>query len=244
MYHCFTNEIGPSTARVTGDDVNHIKNVLRMKVGDDFYASDGAGRDVLCCISFISGDEVLADILSERTDSELPVEIVLYQSLPKSDKMELIIQKCVELGISRIVPVESSRCIVKLDDKSAGKKVERWQKLARSASEQSQRGRIAEIGDVISWKAALQDAGALEHVVICYENETASEELKTLLHGAGGLKSIGIFIGPEGGYSEEEVAQAIEAGIHPITLGHRILRTETAGLALVSALMLNIESNL
>ena len=132
MFHCFTENIGEKSVTITGPDVNHIRSVLRMHEGDDIYVSDGHGRNVLATISSISADVITADIIRENAaDTELPIGIVLYQGLPKADKMELIIQKAVELGAVRIVPVRMSRCVVKLDDKAAAKKTERWQKNRR-----------------------------------------------------------------------------------------------------------------
>ena len=247
LTHVFTENITQTQAIITGADVNHLKNVLRMKIGDELYVSDGNGRDVLCSIVQISDDKIVADILQENARaSELPVKIVLYQALPKSDKMEMIIQKCVELGASRIVPVESSRCIVKLDSKSRVKKVERWRKIAESAAKQSQRGIIPEISEVMSFKEAVSDAQSLSKSIFTYEESTTPDGLKTLLEGAESLTydSIGIFVGPEGGWEASEAETASQSGIESITLGHRILRTETAGMALISALMLNIESGI
>ena len=273
MVHCFVENIIGGSVIISGQDAHHITNVLRMKVGDEIYVSDESGRGVVCSISGIGDDGVTADIIREEEDRELPVDITLYQSLPKGDKMEFIIQKCTELGVRRIVPVESSRCVVKLDSKSADKKVDRWQKLARSASEQSQRNAIMEVAPVMSWKEALKAAGSAENAVqdacagsdddtavqdttqaaqniaqgaqravICFEHESGVEGLKSLLTASGSLKSISIFVGPEGGYSDEEVTEAAAAGITPISLGRRILRTETAGMALAAAIMLNIEA--
>ena len=243
MVHCFVENIIGGSVIISGQDAHHITNVLRMKIGDEIYVSDESGRGVVCCISGIVDDGVIADIVREEEDRELPVDIILYQSLPKGDKMEFIIQKCTELGVRRIVPVESSRCVVKLDSKSADKKVDRWQKLARSASEQSQRNAIMEVSPVMSWKEALKEAAeGSERAVICFEHESGTETLKSLLEASESLKSISIFVGPEGGYSDEEVEQAAAAGITPISLGRRILRTETAGMALAAAIILTIEA--
>lgn len=244
MIHVFTENFTDTQVRITGDDYNHLKNVLRIQPGDDVFVSDGTGRDVIATVCDICDGEIVADIIREHAGNvELPCEIVLYQALPKADKMEYIIQKCVELGAARIVPVETSRCIVKLDDKNKVKKVERWQKIASGASEQSQRSRIPEISSVMSWKEAVQDAQKLSRRVIPYEHKNGAGELRKLLRDAAELDigNIGIFIGPEGGFTEKEIEEAAAAGIEPVTLGHRILRTETAGMALVAALMLETE---
>ena len=247
MIHVFTENFTDTQVRITGDDYNHLKNVMRIQTGDDILVSDGKGRDVIAAVSSIGADEITADIIQENAcDSELPCRIVLYQALPKADKMEFIIQKCVELGVAEIVPVETSRCVVKLDGAGRQKKTERWRKIAAAAAEQSQRSRITEISPVMKWGDALQDAQKLARRVIPYEHKNGTGELKKLLTDAGARKidSIGIFIGPEGGFSESEVEDASKAGIEPITLGRRILRTETAGMALVSALMLEMESGI
>jgi len=232
---------------ITGDDVKHLRNVLRVQQGDDLLVSDGQGRDVIASVAEVEPDHITADIIKERDAAqmpELPMDIVLYQALPKADKMELIIQKCVELGVYRIVPVETSRCVVKLDDKNKIKKLERWQKIAQSASEQSQRSIIPQVGPVMSLREALEDAKKNTRNVIAYEMETGKEGLRELLKACrdSQKESLGIFIGPEGGLTAQEVEDAVAAQIQSVSLGRRILRTETAGMALLAAVMLEIES--
>ena len=244
MIHIFTDNITDNHVRIEGEALNHLRNVLRVEKGDDILVSDGSGHDYTACISTIGADFIEADIIGTQTPRELPVDITLYQALPKGDKLELIIQKSVELGVARIVPIATSRCVVKLDDKTARKKTERWQKIAQSASEQSQRGRIPEVSLPMTWKEALKDAANHRRNVIPYELENENVALRQLLEDArtGQIDSLGIFIGPEGGFTEDEIASATAAGIIPITLGRRILRTETAGMALIAAVMLEIES--
>ena len=244
MVHVFTDNIIDSTAVITGQDAHHIIHVLRMKEGDEICVSSGTGLDYLCSVSSFSENEVTARIIEARKSTELPVEIVLYQGLPKSDKMELIIQKCTELGVSRIVPVQTRRSIVKLDAASSAKKLERWRKIAQSASEQSQRSRIPQIDPVCTLQDALRDSTSLSAAIIPYEHEYGGSGLKSFLASVSGLSSAGIFIGPEGGFEEEEISQARSAGAIPVSLGSRILRTETAGLAVISAIMLICESQL
>lgn len=249
---------------IEGEDVKHLRNVLRVEIGQDILVSDGHGRDVIASIASVEPDRVVADIISERGVDEipeLPIKITLYQALPKADKMELIIQKCVELGVAEIVPVETSRCVVKLDRKTAAKKVERWQKIARSASEQCQRSVVPTVTDVMSWKEALGRCAAIGTAqgatqrtdfsvagrvrgIICYEQESTAGTLKTLLEDirTREIDELRIFVGPEGGFTEEEVREAVESGLESVTLGKRILRTETAGMALIAAVMLTIES--
>lgn len=258
MIHVFTENFIGEQVVIEGDDVKHLRSVLRVEVGQDILVSDGHGRDVIASVASVETDRIIADIISERGAEELPelpIAITLYQALPKADKMELIIQKCVELGVSRIVPVETSRCVVKLDKKNAAKKVERWQKIARSASEQCQRSLVPEVADVTSWKGALEAAGvecdggsgqgeSSVMSVICYEQESSTGTLRKLLESVRehNLKRLNVFVGPEGGFSNEEVDQAIKSGHESISLGKRILRTETAGMALIAAVMLEAES--
>ena len=167
--------------------------------------------------------------------------IYLFQGLPKADKMELIIQKAVELGAYSVVPVSTRRCVVKLDNKKAEKKVSRWQQIAESAAKQSKRMLVPEVHSVMTFKEALVYAKELDVLLIPYELAKGMKETKELIRSIEPGKSIGVFIGPEGGFEEQEVADAMEAGAKPITLGHRILRTETAGLAVLSVLMFQLE---
>ena len=227
---------------INGTDVNHIKNVLRMKCGEDIWISDGGNKEYHCQIEELREDEVLLHILyAQEPEYELPNKIYLFQGLPKADKMELIIQKAVELGAFSVIPVETKRCVVKLDAKKAAKKVARWQQIAESAAKQSKRMLIPEIHEVMTYKEALAFAGHLDVKLIPYELAKGMKETKELIRSIEPGKSIGVFIGPEGGFEEQEVADAMEAGAKPITLGHRILRTETAGLAVLSVLMFQLE---
>lgn len=227
---------------IIGTDVNHISNVLRMKQGEEVWISDGGQKEYRCAIEAFSADEVLLHIIyAQEPDYELPSRIYLFQGLPKADKMELIIQKAVELGAYEIIPVETKRCVVKLDGKKAAKKVERWQQIAESAAKQSKRMLVPEVRSVMTFKEALAYAKELDVLLIPYELAKGMKETKELIRSIEPGKSIGVFIGPEGGFEEQEVADAMEAGAKPITLGHRILRTETAGLAVLSVLMFQLE---
>ena len=227
---------------IIGTDVNHISNVLRMKQGEEVWISDGGQKEYRCAIEAFSADEVLLHIIyAQEPDYELPSRIYLFQGLPKADKMELIIQKAVELGAYEIIPVETKRCVVKLDGKKAAKKVERWQQIAESAAKQSKRMLVPEVHSVMTFKEALVYAKELDVLLIPYELAKGMKETKELIRSIEPGKSIGVFIGPEGGFEEQEVADAMEAGAKPITLGHRILRTETAGLAVLSVLMFQLE---
>lgn len=228
---------------IIGTDVNHISNVLRMKQGEKVWISDGGQKEYRCAIEAFSADEVLLHIIyAQEPDYELPSRIYLFQGLPKADKMELIIQKAVELGAYEIIPVETKRCVVKLDGKKAAKKVERWQQIAESAAKQSKRMLIPNVHQVLSFKEALKYAESMDIRLIPYELAKGMQETKEILAAIEQGQSIGIFIGPEGGFEEKEVETAISEGAKPITLGKRILRTETAGLAILSVLMFQLEN--
>ena len=227
---------------INGTDVNHIANVLRMKTGEELWISDGGKKEYRCTIESVSQDEVLLHIIyAQEPDYELPSRLYLFQGLPKADKMELIIQKAVELGAYEVIPIETKRCVVKLDGKKAAKKVDRWQQIAESAAKQSKRMLVPEVHSVMTFKEALVYAKELDVLLIPYELAKGMKETKELIRSIEPGKSIGVFIGPEGGFEEQEVADAMEAGAKPITLGHRILRTETAGLAVLSVLMFQLE---
>lgn len=226
-----------------GSDVNHIRNVLRMKPGEDVRVNDGRGKTYLCCISSYEEQTAVLDILKELdSDTELPSRIILFQGLPKGDKMEWIVQKAVELGAYSIVPFAAKRSVVKLDEKKAAKKRARWQLIAKGAAEQSGRGIIPEVSTVRTFAEALGMAGDLDVVLIPYELEEGMKETARVLENIECGQSVGIFIGPEGGFEEEEVERAKAAGAHAVTLGKRILRTETAGLTALSILMYHLES--
>lgn len=227
---------------IIGNDVNHIKNVLRMTEGEKILISCGDEQEYTCAISELSSEEVIASII-EVTESgrELPSKIYLFQALPKGDKMELIIQKTVELGVFEIIPVETKNCVVKLDDKKKSAKIKRWQAIAESAAKQSKRMIIPEIHDVMRLSDAITYAKELDVCVIPYELAENMQHTRELLGQIQPGQSIGIFIGPEGGFEEEEVQTALKNQIEPITLGKRILRTETAGLAVISILMYLLE---
>lgn len=238
-----SGNIDGENAYVTGSDVNHIKNVLRMKESDEIKLSTGDGLLYTAKIGEFLPDRIVCRIIDcEGDKSELPAKIVLFQGLPKKDKMELIIQKAVELGVSEIVPVMMKRTIVKLEDnKKEQKKLERWRTISLTAAKQSGRAIVPEVSDFITFNEAVKQAKGLEYNLIPYENEKGMERARELIKELKDKKSIGIFIGPEGGISEDELELAINAGAKPISLGNRILRTETAGLALVSVIAFEID---
>ncbi len=245
MHHFFVTpeQVKDNCIYIDGSDVNHIKNVLRMRIGEEVQISDGNNKKYLCAIEEMGAEQVCAVIKEElRSDTELPSKIYLFQGLPKSDKMELIVQKAVELGVYEIIPVATKRAVVKLDEKKALKKVERWNGIAESGAKQSGRNIIPKVTDVMSYQAAIDYAKQLDVILIPYELAEGMEETKTIISQIVRGQSVGIFIGPEGGFETSEVEYAMERGAKPITLGKRILRTETAGLTTLSILMYHLES--
>lgn len=227
---------------IRSSDVNHIKNVLRMQPGDELEICDGKGTDYSCTIETLDRDEIVLNIVSsERSKTELPKKIYLFQGIPKSDKMELIIQKAVELGAYEIIPTVTKRCIVKIDAKKEDKKISRWQSIAESAAKQSGRGIIPTVKAPMSLKEAYEYSATLGAALIPYERAEGIEKTREIISSLSDKESVAVFIGPEGGFEESEIEQALSKGIEPITLGKRILRTETAGLAILSVLMMNFE---
>ncbi len=245
MYHFYVepSNVSETTIRITGGDVNHMKNVLRMKLGEQVVLSDGNGREYICTINEMAGSEILVHIDSTReTKAELGIRLCLFQGLPKKDKMELIIQKAVELGVHEIVPVVTARTIVKIeDDKKESKLNERWQSIAEAAAKQSGRGIIPVVGKPVSYKEALKRAEQMDAALIPYEHAEGIKQTRETVKALHGKKTAAIFIGPEGGFDEKEIEESMKHGVVPITLGKRILRTETAGLAILSIIMFELE---
>ncbi|MBR5223528.1 MAG: 16S rRNA (uracil(1498)-N(3))-methyltransferase [Clostridia bacterium] len=243
MFNFFCSEKNKQNSRyiINGADYNHIKNVLRMQVGDTCLVSCG-GQSDLCRIDSFFEDAVCLEIIEENyNDTELPVKIYLFQGLAKGDKMEYIIQKSVELGAYAVVPVEMKHCVVKLDDKKAKSKQTRWQSISESAAKQSKRNIIPEIMDVCTFDKALEFAKTLDLILVPYENKDGMKATADALENLKNVKSVGIFIGPEGGFENSEIEKALEMGAKVISLGKRILRTETAAVTAVSMCMLQIE---
>ena len=263
MNRFFVSDISESNKEVviTGSDVNHIVNVLRLGVGDEIMVSDGSSRDYLCRISGLdmnnvqknglkngqindsnNGMFVIAEIIDVfDSNAELQADIYLYQGFPKGDKFETIIQKCVELGVHEIIPVMMERTIVKLDDKKRQKKVERFNGISASAAKQSRRGIIPEVTGFMSMKEAISRAST-GLILVPYESAEGMDYSRKVINEvsdgvrAGKIKNISVFIGPEGGFADSEVKALEEAGAKIISLGHRILRTETAGMTVMSIL--------
>ncbi|SDB19638.1 RsmE family RNA methyltransferase [Eubacterium oxidoreducens] len=237
------SQVGKEFITITGSDVNHIKNVLRMREGEEVRISDGDGKDYLCRINEVTDQFVQADILSLSVDTELPSQIYLYQALPKGDRMETVIEKAVELGAYAVIPVRMKYCVVKLDEKKALSKKKRWQAIALSAAKQSKRSIIPQVMDVMDYKKALSEAFAqMDLVIVPYENEEGMKATKEALKQVKDAKKIAVFIGPEGGFSKEEIDLA-KGRAQIISLGRRILRTDTAAISTLSLLMTNLEMN-
>lgn len=230
--------------RITGADYNHICNVLRMQSGDTFLVSCN-GASCLCSFEHTEEDAVVARILEENyQNTELPVNFYLFQGLPKGDKIELIIQKTVELGVAGIIPVEMSRCVMKLDEKKKKSRQERWQSIAESAAKQSKRNIIPEVADVMTYKQAMAKAAQMDLFLVPYENERGMAATRDALAKIKSGMSVGILVGPEGGFDPREIELAREIGADIISLGKRILRAETAAVTAVGMGMLHVELNL
>ena len=243
MYQFFVDDaqIGREFLTITGEDVNHIKNVLRMKAGEKIRISNQQGRDYYCEISEVTDTFVQADILNEDAAStELPSKIYLFQGIPKGDRMETVIEKAVELGVYEIIPVAMKYCVVKLDAKKEAAKVARWQKQAEAAAKQSKRSIIPKIHPVMSYKEAVEYAMQCDVRLVPYENERGMQGTREALSTIKAGTSVSVMIGPEGGFAEDEIAQ-VKDSMQVISLGKRILRTDTAGIAVMSMLMLELE---
>lgn len=244
MYHFFAEHenIHDTYIEIVGSDVNHLKNVLRFKEGDNLLISSGDNVDYICHISEMYDDKIIALIDSiDNVGKELPSKVYLFQGLPKGDKMELIIQKMTELGVHQIIPVAMKRSVVKLDSKKEGNKIKRWNLIAESAAKQSKRSIIPEITGVYGFKEAIEFADSLDVKLLPYECADGMSKTKNIINNIKKGQSLAIFIGPEGGFDIEELEFAKEHGFEIITLGKRILRTETAGMMLMSVLMYNFE---
>ena len=244
MHHFFVTpqQISGDKIRIEGGDVNHMKNVLRMKLHEKAEISDGESRTYLCEVEAYEEDVAVLHILEEmEADTEPTSKLYLFQGLPKSDKMELIVQKAVELGVYQVIPVTMKRSVVRLDDKKAAKKADRWNSIAESAAKQAGRNRIPEVTMPLSYKEALKMAEELDVILLPYELAGGMEATREVIRQIKSGQSVGIFIGPEGGFEPEEVDVAVSKGAKVITLGKRILRTETAGLATLAVLMFELE---
>lgn len=249
MYQFFVEpeqiDVAAKSVIIRGTDVNHIKNVLRMRPGEEVAVSNGIdGKEYRCGILALEEDCVRLELRFIKEDGvELPAKIYLFQGLPKADKMELIIQKAVELGVYEIIPMATARAVVKLDQKKAAAKVKRWQAISESAAKQSKRLLIPEVKEPVKFSEALKLASDLDVRLIPYELAEGMDGTRRIIQSVKPGQSVAVFIGPEGGFEEAEVELAKEADFQAITLGRRILRTETAGMTVLSILMYQLEEN-
>lgn len=248
MYHFFIapEQLSGDSAVILGSDVHHIGSVLRMKPGEKLMVNAGGDWEYLCEIAEIERDSVSLRVLEGRQETrELPISITLYQGLPKAEKMELIVQKAVELGVAAIVPVEMHRSVVRLDEKKAAVKQKRWQAIAEAAAKQAGRSVIPEVSLPLSFKEALRrvEAEGTELRLLPYERAAGMAATRDLIRSVKAGQRVAVMIGPEGGFEETEVEAAEAEGFHALTLGKRILRTETAGLVMLSLLMAETEED-
>ena len=243
MYHFFVEEeqVNGENAYISGSDVNHIVNVLRMKIGEELLISVKGDWDYLCKIEEIENDRVNLKLLESMEQRELPIKLTLLQGIPKSDKLEMIIQKAIELGVSEIIPVKTNRVVVRIDEKKTQAKVNRWNAIAQSAAKQSKRSIIPKVLKPQTIDNALEIVKDYGVKLLPYENADGIKKTKDILNSLDSKNNIAVFIGPEGGFEEAEVKKATDFGFEVITLGKRILRTETAGLALLGNIMIRLE---
>ena len=239
-----TEQIRDNQIIIIGEDVKHIKNVLRKQIEDNLeICNQQTGTTYKCEIKEMQEDKILTNIIEKINNEESKIKVDIYQGLPKADKMELIIQKSIELGANAIIPVEMKRCVVKLDSKSENKKIERWQKIAESAAKQSGRNFVPEIRNIIKIEEIAKLTNIYDSIIVCYENEKENYIKNELLK----LKNkedinIAVVIGPEGGLEEKDVEYLKQNGASVVTLGNRILRTETVALNLLSIIMYELEN--
>lgn len=241
MFFVKPEQIRDGRVRITGPDVNHIRNVLRMKPGEWVRVSDETDFCGQCRVEKLLEDRIVLTVEEKVRSTELPAEITLFQGLPKGDKMEWIVQKNTELGVSRIVPVAMKRSVVRLDGKKVADRVSRWQAVAQSAGKQAGRTRLPDVSPVISFSQALKEADGMDLLLLPYESAEGMAAARERLASARPGMRIGILIGPEGGFEPSEVETAVQAGWKVLSLGPRILRTETAGMTVAAALMLMLE---
>ena len=242
MYHFFVErsqiDTENKTAYIEGSDYNHIKNVIRLNPGEEISLSDGeSDNEYRVSVKEYSDDRVICDLLFiKESDVELPIRITLMQALAKGDKMETVVQKAVELGAYSIMPVKTERCVVKWDDKKADSKIKRLNTIAEAAAKQSQRGIIPEVTDALTFKEAIDAVKDFDIKLMPYEMAEGMEKTREILSKINAGMRVAVLIGPEGGFAGSEVKYAAENGFEIITLGKRILRTETAGMTVLSIL--------
>ncbi|WP_301624642.1 16S rRNA (uracil(1498)-N(3))-methyltransferase [Paenibacillus apis] len=242
-YFIGPDQFGERSVTITGEDARHISKVMRSKPGDQFIVSDGASRDALVKIVSLEPETVSAEILEMLEQKGEPwIKVTLVQSLPKGDKMETVIQKCTEIGADGFLPFISERTVVQYDGKKEEKRIARWRKIAKEAAEQSHRSVVPAVETPISWKELLRRLDTYDLVCICYEKEDGGglrDVLRPMVEATPRENKcrVAVVVGPEGGFSEREIQEAEEAGAVSTSLGRRILRTETAGMAALTCIM-------
>lgn len=238
-YFISPEDLSQDRAVLSGDDAHHLRRVMRAEIGAEVILCDGTGKEYAAKVREFHKDQVLLEIVEERKSFGEPrVNVWIAQSLPKADKLETVIQKGTEVGVAQFLPFVSSRTIVQYDKKKEQKRLQRWRKIAKEAAEQARRGKVPEVRETVNWKQLLAYSKEAAVTIFCYEKE-ASRQLRDVLRSVKRplSGSILIVIGPEGGFTEAEAAEAEEAGWLAAGLGRRILRTETAGLVAASCIM-------
>ena len=228
------------TFTVAGDDARHLSQVLRMRAGETLRVSTQAGDNYLCEIVALNKTEVTLRVLEKMASTELEKRIYLFQAIPKGDRMETVIEKAVELGVYEIIPVEMKYCVVKLDNKKKASRLKRYQSIAEAAAKQSKRSSIPQIHDFMTYAEAVAYARQCDVCIVPYECAEGMEATKRVLTKMADASSISIMIGPEGGFADEEI-EAVREDMDVISLGSRILRTDTAAITTMSMVMLAIE---
>ena len=245
MFQFFVDDTAfDNTFRIMGDDAHHISRVLRLKPHEKIRVSTNSGESFICDITDVTDDVVLAEIETAAQDTELKSNIRLFQAIPKGDRFDTVVEKSVELGVHEIIPVSMKYCVARWDSKKAASKVKRYTAVAHAAAKQSKRSILPGVHAPMSLKEAIEYAGSLDSLIIVpYENERGMEGNKEAFSSMDKYSQISIFIGPEGGFDEEEIKLLKEAGAHIITLGRRILRTDTAAIAAMTLVMMELEKD-
>lgn len=230
----FCDTINSDKIEIVGEDAKHLAKSLRVKIGEKVVVCDTRGYDYICTVSAINSDNLILDIISkEKSTAELSYELCLYQCLLKGEKWDFVLQKSVELGVTKIVPVISQNCVVRFSAKEFEKKRERYEKIILAAAKQSGRGIIPELSELKTINQAFDELKTVDLSIFCYENATKS--LSDCIKNSKNTTSVGVLIGAEGGFTESEVDYAHSLGLISYSLGGRILRAETASLAVLSA---------
>ena len=237
------NSICDNTITVRGDDARHLINVVRIKSGEQIRVSTSSEDNYLCEVDTIDDGVLTLKIIEEVMTTELPCKIRLYQAIPKGDRLETVIEKCTELGASQIIPVEMERCVVRLDEKKKEKKLLRYNNIAESAAQQSKRSYVPTVGPFMTFEEAVYDSDSDDIMrIVPYENKNGMADTERALADIDKYRDIAIFIGPEGGFAPREIEALKDSYI--ISLGRRILRTDTAAITTVATIMIELEKTI